>query len=534
MSNKRIYRNKFDGLNQGVHVQGDNGLNDPDNSVVSGLTIQYNDFGQLSDPNDFDIRLIGPYFGLNTDINPNHGALMDLTGIPAGNRFSNSELEDNDISVNTSNNSDQTGITYYHTSDPQSTPDSYTIGPMGNENIWTDPIELDETYSDQTCPQNVFIETLDLIVDFESYYDEVVLVNEEDEGIVKDVYQENLDKGDIQGLSGFINNPVYSSFDVRNEMLSCVPYISLESWKAAFTRSPSMDPWHLSQVLLESSPLKAEVQKMMTTYDLDPFYRQLVLEGQNGGVSNSSILLNEIATFGLNADIAKGVYGRGKFMLDENEDSHLDSLLTRLLSDDEATNKDVATLQIAMGNFNEALSTLSSCYDLEGNFDNECRVLQIMAESFAANGLGSVLNVHKDELEAIANSMDPGYSKARALLYATYDEFDSYWPSDIIDHPNPRSFMLQNDEAADNFNSFLSINPNPATSEGFMMLHIPQGSEAMLLLYDSQGRIAYSKSGITGIRIESINASKLNSGIYLCTLYIDGIQVSKDKWLIQH
>lgn len=46
-----------------------------------------------------------------------------------------------------------------------------------------------------------------------------------------------------------------------------------------------MNPWHLAQALLANSPLEAKVLVMMDEYGLAPFYKELVLEGQGGGVS---------------------------------------------------------------------------------------------------------------------------------------------------------------------------------------------------------------------------------------------------------
>ena len=66
-------------------------------------------------------------------------------------------------------------------------------------------------------------------------------------------------------------------------MIACIPDLSDEAFKAAFERSPAMDEWHIAQVLLLNSPLKPSVLDMMNVYGLDPFYRELVLDGQNGG-----------------------------------------------------------------------------------------------------------------------------------------------------------------------------------------------------------------------------------------------------------
>ncbi|MFN8863612.1 MAG: hypothetical protein ACK5W1_04815 [Flavobacteriales bacterium] len=71
-----------------------------------------------------------------------------------------------------------------------------------------------------------------------------------------------------------------------------------------------MNPWHLAQALVDASPLKPEVIRMMEDAGVDGFYIDLVRGSQGGGYTEKMIFESEITTFTTEQQVAINNYMR--------------------------------------------------------------------------------------------------------------------------------------------------------------------------------------------------------------------------------
>lgn len=288
---------------------------------------------------------------------------------------------------------------------------------------------------------------------------------------------------------------------------------------------PEMNPWHLSQVLLAASPLKSQVISMMYTYDLNDYYRELVLNGQSGGMTNMGILENDMATYGRQIDEAHGDLIRNYLLWDElsqgytNLDAHLQ------LYDLDQYTWTRAAIKHRQGDFAGALSLLGDCM-IDGVVDDQCTVQKILTQADqAGQECPRFSPSQKLALEAIAaDTRSSGYAAARAALTA---EFDSSWPIDIRVSPSTRSAQLEEKVEASGA-SPIEFNPNPSSGSFWMTMKNSAMIEgARLEIFDPMGKLVLVKN-IQSV-ITEIQLGEFENGIYVYNVLLEGVRVAEGK-----
>jgi len=344
---------------------------------------------------------------------------------------------------------------------------------------------------------------------------------------VHGIYYGHLDKGDVQALESFILDPLKSSIEVRNEMISCIPYISDNAFKTAFTRTPSLNEWHLAQVLLMSSPLKQSVINMMSYYNLDPFYRELVLNGQGGGVTNMMIFEADMNLLSKTAETSFQDLAKLSVFNENDNAGYVD--LFNYIGQYDAEQADFLQIPLFLTQkeFISASTVLSSC-PLD---DSYCDVLSIQALSLSTNqDCPKFSQQEVSQLQVLAlDDTKPGNIFARDVLREVTDE-----EIEFELHFNSNSRSLMKEETPMVF-SFLTAYPNPAQTVTYLTTEIPEGVEKVQIeLIDAQGRIERSFYPLDRIGVIELNVSNLETGIYLCKLYFDGIHIESEKILVLH
>jgi len=529
-SDKMVYRNNFDNLTEAIHVQGRNGQSAGDD-VPSGIQLLCNNFGQAWDVNEQDINLIEFIVNGNnyqTSLNPEQGQLGIGFYSAAGNLFSQSCINSEaDFRVDLMNTWSNSYVNYYQSDIPeeQLTPNCYTAQRIT-------PFQGD--YNPLQCAAQFTPETTQIIGSPDNIWESGVAGENETYLETYQVYLGKLDNGNPHALKTYILDPLNSSSSVRNEMLSCVPHISLDSWKTAFTRNPGMDPWHISQVLLASSPLKQSVIDMMYTYGLDAFYRQLVLDGQNGGVTSQLVFQNELTNQQLYIQNNYGNYISAT-MLPSDSLNQSSKTKTRLEANPDFDPMLLVSLLIQRKDYTAAIALIDDlALTLESN-DKRGDVLRILAESPIQSGsCERFTSSQKLELSTIANGRDPGYVAARTALAKEFIEFNDYWDAMILESGTsraPNRYEERVDETLEN--PFMDIKPNPSGADASLIVSLPEGSTGVLEVFDQYGRLVQSRSTLTKSTIKILDANNLSSGIYICTLVIDNQLTSTIKWVVQ-
>ena len=344
---------------------------------------------------------------------------------------------------------------------------------------------------------------------------------------VHNIYYGNVDKGDIKALEDFINDPNNTSMEVRNEMIACIPYVSDNAYRTAFTRTPALNPWHLAQVLLMNSPLKQSVINMMTYYDLDPFYRELVLDGQNGRLTTMMILEADMNQLSLEVENARQDYIRLMSLYEEEVNYNASK---DFLSEQGNTSSKIlcSSMSFTQGLYPESAAFLNEC----PSNNTRCVILGILLNA-AENGseCPRFSPTALMELENIANdNSTTGFSMARAVLRSLHDN-DIEIDLRYVD-PNKR---LERDVPINYTAGKIGVYPNPATDIIYVSIQVPEGVEATRLeLINPLGQLVPDFFSNFGSRLQEVDVSSLQSGIYLCNLYFDDILVETTKINVVH
>ncbi len=273
---------------------------------------------------------------------------------------------------------------------------------------------------------------------------------------------------------------------------------------------------------------------MMYTYGLDAFYRQLVLDGQNGGVTSQLVFQNELTNQQLYIQNNYGNYISAT-MLPSDSLNQSSKTKTRLEANPDFDPMLLVSLLIQRKDYTAAIALIDDlALTLESN-DKRGDVLRILAESPIQSGsCERFTSSQKLELSTIANGRDPGYVAARTALAKEFIEFNDYWDAMILESGTsraPNRYEERVDETLEN--PFMDIKPNPSGADASLIVSLPEGSTGVLEVFDQYGRLVQSRSTLTKSTIKILDANNLSSGIYICTLVIDNQLTSTIKWVVQ-
>jgi len=175
-----------------------------------------------------------------------------------------------------------------------------------------------------------------------------------------EVYKDTVNGGDTQFLLDLIDDEFVSSFDLRNELLLASPRVTDRVLIEAIERDPAMNPWHIAQVLLANSPLPQNVLTALSRSDFDDYYKELVEDGQNGGVSYTMIMESELSYFDGLKETARMDFVRQAF----RQDSTLalnDSIIHYLSEDaDDEQLKTLMAYHLKRGQYQQAEALLAT------------------------------------------------------------------------------------------------------------------------------------------------------------------------------
>lgn len=513
VGNNAIENNSGDNLHTATLIMGKNS-----NANFSiGLQILCNNFGQLSGLNQYDVALNGVAPNLPS-IQENQGEGGLDAEDPAGNLFSHNptsgtydwyiESGVHDIIYNRHSNIDE----------PKVEPVDFTGG------TWLDIVPFGVEYD----PVNSCI--LEIGTHTGSTVSHVLKVNSIDDLLVDqwDYYNDRLDNGSTRGLLAFVQDVNNSSMEVRNALVAASPYVSATVWQAAFNRNPSMDSWHLAMALVESSPLKPSVRQMMYSSGVDPFYQQLVNAAQNGGISATGILESEISSLTLEREQEVTHYLRN-LLTDSLTNGTIAELMT-LLDPTSRVDHALSTfgLHVLDGNNSSAQSILTNCSSYPIS-DDVCETQQIWLDEASTDLSFQTLTGNQiADLQAMADDLaNPACAYARSILRAhsetLYDPV-FYFPGGVLRDLEIANPHLNSDRQV------LNVYPNPSSKFAYAVYECDPGVEyAEFVVIDTFGKQIHRELLQGSFGIIELNNDQMSNGVYLCSLYWDGILVESQK-----
>ncbi len=336
--------------------------------------------------------------------------------------------------------------------------------------------------------------------------------------------------GDYPGLKDFVMDSTNSSYAVRNALMNVAPKVSKGIWELVFfTRRPAMNPWHLAQALLANSPLEAQVLLWLDTLDVNPFYKELVLNGQNGGMSMHTLYRTDMEHFySRKADLLTHALGR---VLHGEEPGAAAALLAALdsLPTVSGAQRKLA-LQLALGDLQNARSLVDAMRmaDSEnGYWKVQDMLVRVKEESKACSELTAA---DRSLLEAIAADWkDPGQADAQAWLTFIGVEFE-----EDVEFPSEGGAKQRRNDAGTMANGAvmtpLRAYPNPTAGPLYLVYTVPEGVEqAELRVMDTMGRLAYSQRVAPQNGIAEMQPQQVTSGMHVAMLLWDGIRVGTAK-----
>jgi hypothetical protein len=340
------------------------------------------------------------------------------------------------------------------------------------------------------------------------------------------VYDNWKDGGNTDGLIDFIKDAGNSSYAVRNQLMLVAPKVSYAAWKECFIRTPAMNPWHLAQALLANSPLEPATLTLLHQSDIDPFYKELVEDGQNGGQSMHSIYKSEIAHFhgvksgalqaavrksllsGNTSDAALTLQALQDYPITGGEQVRFGLLLA---TSDLATARAVVDERLLAGKEDKDLWQV---YDL---------LLGLREQSKAPSDLdGSGIS----QLQSIAANGGMGAAQAEAWLALLGNP-----TSEEVLLPNRnKSLKPQRERPATSARPLLAAYPNPSNGPVYITYTELDGVENVeLQVHDAQGRLLKRQRVGNNNGIAELQPRELSTGVHVASLYFDGIRVGSTK-----
>jgi hypothetical protein len=507
------FNNEFHTLEAGALVMGDNRYDPAEGATqATGLIFRCNDLGVQVSP--------GEYLDLKYSIAlTNEGEVsMHQGGITAevpgaGNRFypvCPPATTDREFYVDDSS-PELSYVNYIPFAQPETRPDCNTGLPYVGVQL-----SVEEFDKDVHCPSE--LSSGGVIGDFRDRYYQ----NKATYATLLEVYKDTVNGGDTQFLLDLIDDEFVSSFELRNELLLASPRVTDRVLIAAIERDPEMNPWHVAQVLLANSPLPQNVLTALNRSDFDDYYKELVEDGQNGGVSNTMIMESELSYFDGLKESARMDFVRQAFRQDST--LALNDSIIHYLSDD-ADDEQLKTLMayhLKRGQYQQAEALLAQAPNLRWTNDY-VDVISIVVDALKDTASADVvIAANETTLLAVANEHSSEAYLAQSLLethgLAEYDE--------VIVMPGlqPRSMKVEKENTAIKRKALASVHPNPTKDMAYLNWRLPEGMpphEVSMGVYSVHGQRLLVDFLNAEVGIREINTANWAPGLYLFQLRHD-------------
>ena len=290
-----------------------------------------------------------------------------------------------------------------------------------------------------------------------------------------------------------------------------------------FKRNPVMNSWHLAQALLANSPLEPAVIKMMNESNLTDFYKELVENGQNGGVSMHSIYQSEIDH--LYTEKSRSICGAtANVLFGQATRINANSILNSLNTIDLKTAASLRmALHLAANNLPLARILVNS--NLSAEPDNGYWKVQDLLLQYKETNrpLGQLNATEQTMLLTIAAEEKEGTEEALAWLDLMGVPFR---PEIVL--PNTSKSRKHVNESALDTSPFLRAFPNPSNGPVYLVYEVPDGAEqADVQVVDASGKLVFTRNLAPQSGI--LEPPQFSTGLHIATLRCDGIRIGAVK-----
>jgi tetratricopeptide (TPR) repeat protein len=359
---------------------------------------------------------------------------------------------------------------------------------------------------------------------------ELVELNDSIINVEKAQYYQLIDGGQTGAVVSFISNLANSSALIRENLLPLCPYLSVTALDTLLDRSASMNPWHLSELLIACSPIDPVLLKRINDeVALPNYFLGLINEYQDGG---NERLQKETMLKAANINKNRAF---GKLMeLEVSSDS-----IARNYSELEAlfeTNNDISESSMlyeiyrAQGKFEEA-SSVYEAYLRDTLSADENALNDIIFDLSNNGGYAFADSSQQQALQSLLNSEESIRMQVKsALELMTKEPFEC----DFIYPEIPKSKNNEITEKPIKI-SLLEVYPNPVSDDFSVGFVLPADQRnSMLNVYNDLGQLIEQVDLSKDNGIHYLNARNWQSGLYILDLIANGKVVESKSIVVKH
>ncbi len=341
--------------------------------------------------------------------------------------------------------------------------------------------------------------------------------------------QSIIDGGATASLVAFVSDPNMSSAQIRANLIPIVPYLSNDVLYAMIQRAPAMNPWHLCEIMIASSPLDADVLSTLVSANLLPQYLHNLLMGYQSG-SNGYLQSQNELKYQKNTK-AQALNNYVRLKLSEDEEQYHTEEIREIMTGEQINDAMRVKIGIArqQKNLTEAFAMLAD-YDAPLDEDAWKEYMGILLTLDANGGFHTATPAQISILEGIAASGKFGRHSAAALL----EIITGVQPEEELNLP-VEGFKNLRIESEPLKPELVSLFPNPASGQFHITYMLPfEKNSAFIRIFDSMGHLVREENVTNGFGILELNSIQFESGLYFYELEVNGNKVASDKFSIIH
>lgn len=348
---------------------------------------------------------------------------------------------------------------------------------------------------------------------------EIAVIKGELEGLV--------DGGNTSSLQSYVNDANNSSANLRATLLPLTPYISDAILKTLIGRQPSLNPWHLCEILIACSPLNPDVFIAVDNSNQLSVFLFGLLSAYQSGRNVYTSKMSALKQYELEKANALSSFIRTR-IFEDDENYYLEEV-KELMTGEEINHE----IKLKVGilrqqkNYSEAIALLAN-YDENPDKDVWKQVMTVLLNIDGGGGYLAASTNQIAELETLALSEKEGSHQASAL----HEILTGMQPEEELNLPIGGLKSLKLLDAVRR-PSLAGVYPNPAHGEFYITYVLPSEREiAFIRIFDMQGKLVHSENITVGHGILSLNSRQLGSGSYVFELELNGQNVATEKFII--
>lgn len=512
-----IYLNDFDHLKYGIIAEGDQAENSP---VLGGLQLLCGKYSNVTWSNSV-VPHAGESFA-EIAIDQGHQTYPQVTSSSdlAGNLFANASTSASPFSDYF--NCMGCTIIKYHAHDSNS--NSAVVPDNITSNVLVDENNIPFTSRWNACPvEHALLPEKSLLVELVELNDSIINVE-------KAQYYQLIDGGQTGAVVSFISNLANSSALIRENLLPLCPYLSVTALDTLLDRSASMNPWHLSELLIACSPLDPVLLKRINNeIALPSYFLGLINEYQDGGnerlqkeTAIKAANINKNRAFGklleleLSSDTLVRNYSEMEALFETNNDLSESAMLYEIYR--------------AQSKFEEA-STVYEAYLRDTLSAEENALNDIIFEIANNGGYAFADSSQQQALQTLLNSEESIRMQVKsALELITKEPFECEFVYPEI----PKSKVNRMEEKPKSI-SLLEVYPNPVSEDFTVGFVLPSDQRnSALNIYNSQGQLIDQIDLSKDNGIHYLNARNWQSGLYILDLIVNGKVVESKSIVVKY